>query len=645
MIRKITALLFVLSFAFSCTQAQQTASTRSLDSAFVVENYQKYEFNIAMRDGVKLYTAVYVPKDDSEKYPFMMKRTPYSSRPYGIDKYPMLLGPSRFLMRDKYIFVYQDVRGRWMSEGKYDNMRAHVKANVTKDKTDIDESSDTYDTIEFLLKEFKGKHNGKFGQWGISYPGFYTIAGAVDGHPALVASSPQAPIGDFFFDDFHHNGAYLQSYWLATSVFGYQKEGPTDKAWYSMVRPEENDMYDFYMNMGPLKNASKYYGEDNEFWQQLVEHPNYDEFWQKRGIIQHVNTVDHATMTVGGWFDAEDLYGPLNIYKGIEKADNGNWNTIVMGPWSHGDWSRERGIQAVGNVYFGDSISTFYQSQIEMPFFKYNLKGGDMPDLPDAYMFDTGTKEWKKFDSWPPKEVDPVKLYFGAGGKLTVEKVPLEGEAKYSEYISDPAKPVPYTADHKMVFTPRKYMSDDQRFASRRPDVLVFKTEPLEEDVTFAGEIMARLKVATSGTDSDWVVKLIDVYPSDHPEYEHNPSNITMKGYQQMVRSEVMRGRFRNSFVNPEPFTPNEVTEVTFPLQDVLHTFKKGHRIMIHIQSTWFPLIDRNPQKYVDNIFKAGEADFIKATQRIYHSPNNASYVEIGGKSTTNSVPIEIYKK
>ena len=611
---------------------------QSPDADFIKENYTKYEFQIPMRDKVKLFTIVYVPKDAGKvKYPFLMKRTPYSIEPYGPDNYALTRGPSPFLMREKFIFVYQDVRGRYMSEGQYDNMRPHIPNK--KGKKAIDESSDTFDTIDWLLKNVKG-NNGKVGQWGISYPGFYTIAGAVDAHPALKASSPQAPISDFFFDDFHHHGAYLQSYWMVTPVFGYQKDSLTQDHWYrdKIVDPGTPDGYQFFLDMGPLKNAKKYYKEDNIFWQQITQHPNYDEFWQKRSILPHLKNINHAVMTVGGWFDAEDLFGPLNIYKTVEKNNPNTYNTIVMGPWSHGDWSQEKGFQAVGNVYFGDTISTFYQREIELKFFKQFLKDGPSANLPDAYMFDTGIKKWEKFDVWPPKGPKPMKLHFHSGEKLSIDQ-PADPATSF-EYVSDPAKPVPYTEDIKVVFTPRKFMTDDQRFASRRPDVLTFQTEPLTEDLRFAGQILAKLKVATSGTDADWVVKLIDVYPGTHPDYPHNPANVRMGGYQQLVRSEVLRGRFRNSYEKPEPFVPNQPTDVTFPLQDVLHTFKKGHRVMIQIQSTWFPYIDRNPQKYVDNIFEADEEDFIKATMKVYGS----SVIEIGA-SDNLVAPLNIYGK
>ncbi|MEM9917949.1 MAG: CocE/NonD family hydrolase [Bacteroidota bacterium] len=588
--------------------------------------YDKSEYNIRMRDGVRLYTAVYVPKDASPEntYPILMKRTPYSCRPYGPTAYRDSIGPSRYLMEDKYIFVYQDVRGRWMSEGSYDNMRPHIPEKQSN--KDIDESSDTYDTIEWLLKNV-ANNNGRVGQWGISYPGFYTTTGTICGHPALVASSPQAPIADFYFDDFHHRGAYFLSYFMATTVFGYQKEGPTTESWYPLIDAGTPDQYRFFLEMGPLKNGDKYYGKDNFFWQQLKEHPDYDEFWQKRNILPHLKGIKHAVMTVGGWFDAEDLYGPLMTYKTIEKNNPGINNSLVMGPWSHGDWSKNRPEQNIGAVHFGKKISDFYQQEIEFRFFKHHLKGWDDTGLPEAYLFNTGSKEWEKFAKWPPANVQKKKLYLQVDQELGFDAP--KAKDSFSEYISDPAKPVPYSEDIKVVFTPRKYMTDDQRFAGRRPDVLVFETPPLTEAVTVSGEIMARLKVSTSGTDADWVVKLIDVYPGDHPDYAHNPPNIRMGHYEQMVRSEVLRGRYRNDFNKPEPFTPGQITDVELPLQDVLHTFKKGHRIMIQIQSSWFPLIDRNPQKFVDNIFYADEADFIKATHRVYHSAEHTSHIEL----------------
>ncbi len=601
------------------------------DSTYVKQFYDKTEVQIPMRDGIKLFTAIYTPKDKSKTYPMLMQRTCYSVEPYGLTKFEKSLGPSKYLMHDGYIFVYQDVRGRWMSEGVFDNMTPNIPGNDRKNKTATDESSDTWDTIDWLIKNVKG-NNGRVGQWGISYPGFYTAAAIPDAHPALKASSPQAPISDFFFDDFHHQGAFLQSYIAAFAVFGYQHEKPTNQSWYDdkimrFYAQQPKDGYNFNLEMGPLKNATEKYHKDNFFWQQIVDHPNYDEFWQKRNLLPHLTNVKHSIMTVGGWFDAEDLYGPLNIYKKIESSSPATYNTIVMGPWSHGDWARERGFQQVNHIYFGDSISTFYQREIERKFFNTTLKEGAQPKLPEAYMFDCGLKVWKQFTEWPPKEIQPFKLYFGEKGKLSINE-PTKTDGVF-EYISDPAKPVPYTSQTEgLIFTPRRFMSDDQRVAASRPDVVTFQSEPLSEDATLAGEIIAKLKVSMTGTDADFIVKLIDVYPDNTPnDTKHNPPNIIMGGYQQLVRHETFRGRFRNSYEKPEPFKANEITEVNVPLQDILHTFKKGHRVMVQIHSTWFPYIDRNPQKYVDNIYKANEEDFIKSTIRVYGS----SVVEIGG--------------
>ncbi|WP_299457014.1 CocE/NonD family hydrolase [uncultured Microscilla sp.] len=616
-------LLLSLLVAISCRSSSQS-------NTFVEDNYRKYEHQIPMRDGTRLYTVVYVPKDASpaNQYPILMKRTCYSCRPYGAGKFPSMsrLGPSKFLVRDKYIFVHQDVRGRWMSEGKYDNMRPQLPKGARESAKNFDESTDTFDTIEWLIKNVK-HHNGKVGQWGISYPGFYAAVGTLANHPALKASSPQAPIADFFFDDFHHRGAYTLSYWLVTPAFGIQKKEKTTEPWYNFVRPKESNGYDFYLKMGSLKNADKYYGKDNFFWQQLVNHPNYDEFWQKRNLLPHLKDIKHAVMTVGGWFDAEDLSGPLNIYKTIEKNSPEAHNTIVMGPWSHGDWASSKKQQIINDIYFGDDISEFYQSTIEFNFFSKFLKNRKMPPLPEAYMFDTGLKKWQKFNQWPVPKASKVKMFLQEGEKLTMNAP--SSKTAFTEFMSDPNKPVPYTEDHRIVFTPRPYMTDDQRFASRRPDVLVFQSEVLKEDITLGGELMAKLKVSTTGTDADWVVKLIDVYPDDAKGHPKLAKHIKMGGYQQMVRSEIMRGRFRESFEKPKPFVPNQVTEVNFPLQDVLHTFKKGHRIMIQVQSTWFPLFDRNPQKYVPNIFKANDDDFVKQMHRVYHNAKNPSYIEV----------------
>jgi len=633
--KSLTAIAFVLSSLLAFTQDFKK------DSVYMRTYYDKVEYQIPMRDGIKLFTVVYIPKDKSKTYPILMNRTCYNASSYA--DFKTYGHPSNFLVHDKYILAFQDVRGRYMSEGTFDNMRPNIPGNDRKNKTAVDESSDTWDTIEWMIKNISG-NNGKVGMYGISYPGFYTAAALPDAHPALKASSPQAPISDFFFDDFHHQGAYLQSYTAAFAVFGYQKEGQTNKDWFNdklgrFYSQPVKDGYQFHLDNGPLKTVTEKYHGDNFFWQQIIDHPNYDDFWQQRSLLPHLKNVKPAVMTVGGWFDAEDLYGPLNIYKAVEQSTPGAYNTIVMGPWGHGDWARENGKSTHNHIYFGDSIATFYQREIERKFFAFHLKGEGAPALPEAYMFDTGKKEWKQFATWPPKDAARLQLYFGENGKLSINK-PINEQASF-EYISDPAKPVPYTSQIEgLTFTPRRFMSDDQREASRRPDVLTFSTDVLTEDVTVAGEIMAKLKVALSTTDADFVVKLIDVYPQDHPNYDHNPKNIVMGGYQQLVRSEVFRGRFRNSFSKPEPFKPNEITDVKFPLQDILHTFKKGHKMMIQIQSTWFPYIDRNPQKYVDNIYKANAEDFVKATIKVYGS----SVVEIGGNDKLNT-KIDTFKK
>lgn len=618
-----------LLLLFTTLSVLANAQDSTKDSVYMREHYDKIEVRIPMRDGVTLFTVVYLPKDKSKQYPILLNRTCYNASGYA--NFKMYSHPSRYLVKDHYILAFQDVRGRYMSQGTFDNMRPNIPGNDRKNKTAIDESSDTWDTIDWMIRNIRG-NNGRVGMYGISYPGFYTAAALPDAHPALKASSPQAPISDFFFDDFHHQGAYLESYTAAFAVFGYQKNGETKQDWFKdqLDRFEGKgikDGYDFYLKAGPLKNISKNFHHDNFFWQQVIDHPNYDEFWQKRNLLPHLANIKPAVMTVGGWFDAEDLYGPLNIYKTIERTSPDAQNTLVMGPWGHGDWAAEKGKSVHNHLYFGDSISTFFQREIERRFFAFYLKDEGNRSFPEAYLFDTGKKEWKQFDVWPPKDVAPIRLYFAANGRLSINE-PTDEKAAF-DYISDPAKPVPYTSEiESLTFTPRRFMSDDQREASTRPDVLTFESDVLTHDVTVAGEIMARLKVSMSETDADFVVKLIDVYPQDHPNYEHNPGNVVMAGYQQLVRSEVFRGRYRNSFEKPEPFRPNEIADVNFPLQDILHTFKKGHKMMIQIHSTWFPYIDRNPQRYVENIYKANEEDFVKSAIKIYGS----SVVEIGGE-------------
>ena len=581
---------------------------------YVSENYTKKEVHIKMRDGAELFTSIYTPKDVSKKYPIIMQRTPYNSGPYGEGQLKRSISPSETMMKEGYIVVYQDVRGRFMSDGLYDNMRGFIPNK--KGKKDTDEASDTYDTIDWLVKNV-ANNNGNVGTWGISYPGFYATYSLLSNHPALKAVSPQACIADFFFDDFHHNGAYLLSYWKVTPLFGPQKTKRTTEPWYKFTNTGTNDDYQFFLDAGPLSNLDKYYGKEDEFWQQLKDHSSYDDFWQKRGILQHLNNIKPAVMTVGGWFDAEDLYGPLNTYSTIEKSSK-NYNTIVMGPWSHGDWARNSAKQVIGNINFGDSISGYYQKNIEANFFRHFLKNNGKGEnkLPEAYVFDTGRKEWKTYENWPPQNTEKQD-FFLQGNQLTKM---AKRNISFEEFISDPKKPVPYSEDIKQAgLTPRKYMTDDQRFAARRPDVIVFETEVLNDDTTLAGEILAKLQVSTTGTDADWIVKVVDVFPNDEPETKDVAPYLKMSNYHMMVRSEVMRGRFRNSFSKPEPFVANEKTPVNIKLQDVFHTFKKGHKIQIQVQSTWFPFIDLNPQTFVDNIFYAKPEDFQKQTHRIYN--------------------------
>ena len=599
------------------------------EDLFVIrEHYAKKEYRIPMRDGARLFTAVYTPKDTTQIYPIMLYRTPYSVSPYGEGKYKQRLGPSELFAKEEFIFVYQDVRGRFMSEGEFVNMRPQI--DEKKSSRDIDESSDTYDTIDWLVKNLR-HHNGKVGMWGISYPGFYATVGSIDAHPALVAVSPQAPIADWFWDDFHHHGAFfLPHAFNFLAIFGQPRPEPTTR-WGKRFQHGTPDGYKFFLEyLGPLKNANKKYFKNKiKFWNDIVKHPNYDAFWQARSLPPHLKNIKPAVMVVGGWFDAEDLYGALKNYATIEENSPGAYNTIVMGPWSHGGWARTDGTK-LGRVFFTDSPppSKFYQNEIEFPFFMHFLKGQADPDLPEAYMFETGTNVWRRFDTWPPDSLESKRLYLHEDGKLTfVEpEKPFNG---FDEFISYPDKPVPYTETTTTGMT-KAYMTDDQRFAARRPDVLVYQTLQLQKPITLAGKLVAHLEVSTTAGDADWVVKLIDVYPDNYPDFPHNPPEIKMGGYQQMVRSEVFRGRFRESYEIPKKFKPGEITTVEFELQDVLHTFKIGHRIMIQIQSTWFPLVDRNPQKWVDNIYKASEKDFIKATHRVYHNSDNASYIQVG---------------
>jgi putative CocE/NonD family hydrolase len=631
-VRRLLALVLIISatsFAQGrgaqqqpLTREQQTAQDRAKDLAdFVKANYTKSEYRIAVRDGVKLFTAVYVPKDASatNTYPIMMDRTPYSVRPYGSDNYPGRLGPSEHFARSKYIFVYQDVRGAWMSEGQFVDMRPEDAAERGAKATD--ESTDTYDSIDWIIKNIPF-NNGKVGIWGISYPGFYTSTSIINAHPALKAASPQAPIADWFIgDDFHHNGAlWLPHFFGFISGFGLARPEPTTK------RPQRDfdtpaDGYSFYKSIEPLSLADdKYLHHKVAFWDDVMQHPNYDAWWQARNLLPHLKNIKPATLTVGGWFDAEDLYGALNTYKTIAKNSPAERTRLVMGPWCHGCWSVSS-YDSLGDIHFNAMVSDYYQRNIEFPFFEYYLKGKGTNELPNASVFETGTNQWRQYDQWPPKNAAQKTLFLGANGTLSFN-APNGGDG-FDEYVSDPNKPVPFF-EHTTPGMARPYMDGDNREQGWRPDVLVYQTEPLTEDITIAGPIQPSLQVSTSGTDSDFVVKLIDVYPADFPNADPNPTQVEMGGYQQLVRGEPMRGRFRNSYEKPEAFKPGQQTKIEYVMPDVNHTFKTGHRIMVQVQSTWFPLVDINPQTFVPSIYQAKPSDFQKATQRVYRGANGS---------------------
>jgi putative CocE/NonD family hydrolase len=607
--------------------------SRAQETPPVKARYTKHEYQIAMRDGVKLFTSVYVPKDASQKYPIMMQRTPYSVAPYGPDDYRDSLGPSPRFIEEGFIFVYQDVRGRNMSEGEFAWMRPHKPKKSSP--TETDETTDTWDTIEWLVKNIPN-NNGRVGVWGISYPGFYTATALMDAHPALKAASPQAPIADWFVgDDDHHNGAFfIFDCFGFNTFFGMPRPGPTADQFkdFDYGTP---DAYKFFLELGPVANAQKnYFKGKNKYWNDVTAHGTYDEFWQARNVLPHLKKITPAVMVVGGWFDAEDLYGPLNIYQTIEKNNPGAKNILVMGPWSHGQWSRGDG-ESLGDIHFGSKTSAWYRENVEFPFFNFYLKDKGELKLPEATTFRTGANEWKSFDQWPPKNLQSRSIYFRENGKLAFDAPPNPenpGEA-FDEFLSDPANPVPYTANPVTSSRGTGYMIEDQRFAARRSDVLAYETAALGEDLTLAGPITADMFVSTTGTDADFIVKLIDVYPDggtdNAPNGPSSGANGKMGGFQMLVRAEVMRGKFRNSLSKPEPFAPGKPDEVKIALNDVHHTFKSGHKIMVQVQSSWFPLVDRNPQKFVD-IYHATEADFQKATHRVYRSARMSSHLSVG---------------
>jgi uncharacterized protein len=620
---KTLTLFLLLISTFSLAQNAQ-------DSAWIRNNYIKKEMQIPMRDGARLFTSVYMPKDETEQHPIMLMRSPYSSSPYGEDQWRAIWNTfNKYYLREGYILVMQDVRGRYMSEGDFVDVRPFNPAkNSSKD---IDEASDTYDAVEWMIKNIPN-NNGRVGVKGISYPGFYSTMAALSGHPAIKAVSPQAPVTDWFIgDDFHHNGAFfLMDAFAFYSGFGKPRPAPTTSGARGFTFPTR-DNYKFYLETGPLKNFLQLMHDSVAFWKDMFKHPDYDEFWKARNVRNFLDKVPSgtATLVVGGLFDAEDCFGAWRTYEAIEKKAK-NDNKLVMGPWYHGQWASTDGTR-LGNVRFGSNTAHYYQDMIEIPFFNYYLKDkGSVKSLAEATVFFTGTNEWKEFTQWPPQNKVDQSYYLQAGGKINQRKP--GGKNVFSEYVSDPARPVPYTEDvHSNRTT--AYMTDDQRFAARRPDVLVFQTEVLPEDITLGGTIEADLMASISGTDADFVVKLIDVfpvsfsYPNEQAQQGRGQTrSYVMDSYQMLVRGEVMRGKYRQSFEKPVAFTPNKIEQVRFELPDVAHTFQKGHRIMIQIQSSWFPLADRNPQKFM-NIYEANESDFQKATIRIYHDGTNSSRV------------------
>lgn len=587
----------------------------------IPSRYAKYEYRIPMRDGVQLFTAVYAPIDQTRKYPILITRTPYGVAPYGMTEFPERLGPSTKFAEDGYIFVYQDVRGRYMSEGVWTEMTP--EKNVHDGPQDVDESTDAYDTIDWLVKNIPN-NNGKVGMIGISYPGFYASASMINAHPALAAVSPQAPVSDLYMgDDSFHNGAFFL---MANFDFytGFNKQNnpqlPTEEPEFDYGT---NDGYQFFLNLGSVINADeRYFHFKNPYWTDVVNHPNYDAYWQARNILPHLQNIKPAVLVVGGWNDAEDLSGTLKTFRAIEQQSPTTTVHLVMGPWWHGGWARGP-ADRLGDISFGGDTGDFFRDDIELPFFQHYLKGAPDPNLPKAYVFETGQNHWHRENHWPPSNATPRRFYLEDKGSLRNE--PPTAAIGYDQYTSDPAHPVPFL-NKPAIDVVRTYMNSDQRFAGERPDVLTYETEPLQQHMTIAGPVSVSLFVSTSGTDSDFDVKLIDVYPSEAPsKTAANP----LSGYEQLVRGEPFRGKFREGFVHPAPFVPGKMQQIKFAMPDVDHRFGKGHRIMLQVQSSWFPLVDRNPQTFT-NIPTAKPADFQKASERIYRNKKAASFLEVG---------------
>lgn len=606
---RLFTILFLLSLFAAGLHAQQ--------DSFVQDEYEKSSYDIEMRDGVKLHTIVYTPKDKSQEYPFLIWRTPYSIGPYG-DRMRSRLSPNKWIEKDKYIFVWQDVRGKYMSEGEFENMRPVL--GEYNSAQDVDETTDTWDTVDWLVKNIKN-NNGRAGMYGVSYPGFYAVMGSINAHPAMKATSPQAPISDWFlWDDMHHNGAFtLPLTFNFFQSFGQPRPEPTTRR-NPGIQYASADMYHFFLDLGPVKNINeRYLHGEIDFWNQIVAHPNYDHFWQLRSTLPHLEDITPAVLVVGGWYDSEDLSGALHTYKTIERNNREASNRLVMGPYTHGGWHYPA-YDDPSRIPFVQDDPDFFLREVEAPFFRYYLKGEGELDLPGAWVFETGGDQWRAYDAWPPENLEEETFYLQAGPGIG-NTLPESTGRPYEEFVSDPAKPVPYTSIFHSArsFYNRQYMSEDQRFAATRPDVLVFEGPVLKEDVTYSGPVHVELYVSTTGTDADWVVKLIDVYPDTAGNLGMDPREIEIGGYQMLVRGDIFRGKYRNSFEHPEPFVPGEVTHVGFDLPDINHRFRKGHRMMVQVQSSWFPLFDRNPQTFTD-IYTCDEDAFIKAVHRVYHT-------------------------
>ena len=580
--------------------AQDTVTT------WVRENYTRRDAMIPVRDGVRLFTTVYSPRDSSQKWPILLSRTPFAT-----DGVLRILGPGPAFAREGFIFVYQDVRGRFQSEGEFEQVRPF---NPAKKGNQTDEASDTYDTIEWLLANVPG-HNGRVGLYGHSYRGFYTTLGILSRHPALVLAEPSAPSTDWFMgDDLHHNGALmLMDAFTALTFFGRVRPAPTRER--DLPFDIGSDGYRFHLEAGALANYNPRFLKDSiPFWNAMVAHPNYDAFWKSRSPLPYLKDVKPAVLVVGGWYDHENLWGTLATWRAIDKQSPATRNILVIGPWHHGQWWLRSGT-SLGDFSFGSETSTFFHDKVEVPFYNCALKQRCDTPTAKAWVFETGANQWHSLDAWPPRGVTRMGLFLATAGKLSRTAPTARA---FVEYVSDPSRPVPHYPGIVSDYTP-EYMNGDQRFASSRPDVATWESAPLDADITLAGPIEARLVVSTTGTDSDWIVKLIDVWPDDTPQPDPNPANVVMAGYQQLVRGDVMRGKFRNGMEKPEPFVPGKATAVNFTLQDAFHTFKKGHRIMLQVQSSWFPIVDRNPQQFLD-IYRTKDSDFRKATQRIFNS-------------------------